>query len=114
MSRELTLTQAAAITPGRPHVKTVLRWIIHGVMGYRRHKGDVIRQRVYLEARKVGGQWFIRPEALDAFSRATTPPAQRQRPVPPRLQREREHRRHERAVHACHAMGITPIEGHAT
>jgi Protein of unknown function (DUF1580) len=61
----LTLTQAARLVPltrlDRPApVRTILRWILHGVRG------------VQLEAVRIGGRWVTSPEALERFTSTLT------------------------------------------
>lgn len=102
--REMTLTQAANSLPGRGYTKKLLRWIRHGVWvgsGMERHK-------VFLQARKMGGMWFIAPEAIEEFSRCVTPGGHE--PQPPRcreryLRRQRQNR-HDRAMESLKAQGF--------
>lgn len=61
----LTLTQAARLVPltrlDRPApVRTILRWVRHGVRGVR------------LEAVRIGGRWVTTPEALERFTSTLT------------------------------------------
>lgn len=51
----LTLSQAAATLPGRPHLSTLHRWRLRGVRG--------VRLRTCL----VGGRRFTRPEWIAEF-----------------------------------------------
>ena len=51
----ITVTLAAKQIPGRPHVATVWRWILHGLNGIR------------LESVKVGGRRFTSEEAIQRF-----------------------------------------------
>jgi hypothetical protein len=55
----LTLEQAAARLPGRPHVSTVARWTLHGIRGVR------------LPSIKVGGRRFIDERAIASWIAAT-------------------------------------------
>jgi hypothetical protein len=48
----------AAMTGGpRPHAHTVLRWATKGIRGQR------------LRAERIGGRWFVTPQALAEFHR---------------------------------------------
>ncbi len=51
----LTLTQAAHRIPGRPSMRTLWRWVSHGVGGRR------------LETIKFGGRRFTSREAIDRY-----------------------------------------------
>ena len=73
----VTLTQAARMLPGHPHVSTLWRWCRRGVKG------------IVLETYVVAGRRFTSTEALERFASATTaaangepPPAQTPRQPP--------------------------------
>ena len=53
----LTLSEAAALLPGRPSIPTIWRWRIRGVKGRR------------LESVAIGGKVFTSREALARFAR---------------------------------------------
>ena len=67
----LTLTQAAATLPSKPHASTIHRWRLRGVRGIR------------VETIMVGGRRYTSREALERFSvrltasAAGTPPPAR-------------------------------------
>ena len=58
--QEITLAEAAKLLPlkcgKRRHVKTLIRWIRHGVRG------------VKLAGRRLGNDWYTTPAALEQFS----------------------------------------------
>jgi len=54
-SEYMTLTQAAKLIPGRPHLSTVHRWGQHGVKG------------VKLETLRAGSRVFTTREAVETF-----------------------------------------------
>lgn len=54
----LTVHEAAALLPGRPHVATIRRWLSRGARGIR------------LECVKIGGRTFVRQSALERFVEA--------------------------------------------
>ena len=56
----ISLKEACASLPGRPHISTIWRWIQRGIDGIR------------LETVKVGGKRFTSAEALERFIQATT------------------------------------------
>ena len=56
----LTLTQATAELPGRPHIPTIWRWHARGLHG------------VKLETIVIGGRRFTSREALQRFAERTT------------------------------------------
>ena len=59
--RKLTISQAARIVPGRPHVSSVWRWCRKGV---KTRSG----QRVRLEHCRYGSRIFTSKQALDRFA----------------------------------------------
>ncbi len=64
--RLVSLTEAAALLPGRPHLATLWRWCTRGVRGRR------------LESLEIGGRRYTSLEALQRFSQphgASPPPA---------------------------------------
>src|SRR5438552_644314 len=70
--RAITLADAAALLPpgrnGRPVTAScVLRWVLRGV----RVRGA--RERVRLEALRIGGRWLTSKEAMQRFAEAQTP-----------------------------------------
>jgi len=65
----MTLRQASAVIPGRPHVGTILRWITDGVYP----SGDKSR-RVRLSGKKIGGRWSVSRQAIAEFIDAATGP----------------------------------------
>ena len=86
----ITLTQAAQMLPGRPHVSTLWRWYRRGIRGVR------------LETYVLAGRRFTSVEALERFAAATTAAANGERP-PVRTPRQRE-----RAIAAAEAeLGIS-------
>ncbi len=58
--RHLTLSQAAAALPGRPHLSTLHRWRLRGVRGIR------------LETCLIGGRRFTTDQWLRDFIEATS------------------------------------------
>lgn len=56
----LTLAQAAALLPGKPHVSTMHRWRVRGVGG------------VILQTTRIGGRRYTTKEWLEAFIEATS------------------------------------------
>ena len=56
----LTMSQAAALLPGRPHISTVWRWVARGVRG------------VKLATTICGARRYTTRRALEEFMRATT------------------------------------------
>ena len=64
----LTLSQAAKLLPGTPHVSTLWRWVQHGCRG------------VKLESLALAGRRFTSREALDRFAAATTAAANHEVP----------------------------------
>jgi hypothetical protein len=62
--RPLSLSQAAAALPGRPHLSTIHRWRLRGVRG------------VKLETCLVGGKRVTTHEALLRFMQRTTDAAE--------------------------------------
>lgn len=81
----LSLTEAAKVAPGRPHLATVWRWCQRGVRG------------VKLETIVVGGRRFTTTEALERFIARTTAAANGE-PAPIRTPRQRQ-----RAIAAAEA-----------
>jgi len=70
-SDTLTLTEACRVLPpgrngSRPHLSTLLRWIMHGVPA-------PDGRRVRLAAVRMGGKWLISRAALADFAEALTP-----------------------------------------
>jgi hypothetical protein len=51
----LTIDEAAALCPGRPHRHTVYRWHLYGIRGKR------------LDAKKINGRLYTSRDALEAF-----------------------------------------------
>jgi len=80
--RLISFIEATRVTPGRPHVSTVVRWGTKGVRG------------VLLETILVGGRRFTSHEAIERFIAAVTAAANGE-PAPTRTpaQRQREHDR---------------------
>lgn len=102
--REMTLTEAAGSLPGRPYVKKLMRWIRQGVWTGPRED----RRKVHLEARKIGGLWYVTSEALERFIRELTPESQRAT-AQRSHQRHRRldgQRRHERAMEYLRSQGF--------
>ena len=64
-SNYLSLSEVAAIAPGRPHTATVWRWCRRGI----RARSGV---RVRLEHLRVGGRVFVEKKALDRFFASLT------------------------------------------
>ena len=56
----LSLTAAAKLLPGRPHVATIYRWFQHGIRGVR------------LETVLIGGKRFTSHEAIQRFAERGT------------------------------------------
>ena len=56
----ISLKDACAYLPGRPHISTMWRWIKRGIAGIR------------LETVKVGGKRFTSVEAIERFIASTT------------------------------------------
>jgi len=54
----LTLSQAAALLPGKPHISTMHRWRLRGVRG------------VKLRTQLIGGRRYTKPQWLDEFFEA--------------------------------------------
>ena len=73
----LSLSEAAKVTPGRPHVSTLWRWQKRGVRGVR------------LSTVIVGGRRFTSREAIEQFIAATTAAANGEAP-PVRTPRQRQ------------------------
>lgn len=73
----LTLTQAAATLPNKPHASTIHRWRLNGVRGIR------------LETIMVGGRRYTSREALERFSARLTAAADGE-PPPSRTGKQRE------------------------
>lgn len=77
----ITLSQAAALLPGRPHLSTLHRWRLGGIRGVR------------LQTALVGGRRFTTRQWLDEFIAKTTAAADGE-PVrsqaPSRLERDAE------------------------
>ena len=63
-----SLSAAARILPGRPHVSTLHRWRLRGVQG------------VKLETIRIGGRRFTSLEALEQFSARVTAAANGESP----------------------------------
>jgi hypothetical protein len=61
----LTLSKAAGVLPGQPHVSTLFRWATRGVRG------------VKLETCLLGGRRYTSRQALQRFSSAATGATQR-------------------------------------
>lgn len=74
--RIVSLTEAAQVAPGRPHLATVWRWALHGCRG------------VKLETIVSGGRRYTSHEAIGRFVAATTAVAAGQ-PAPKRTRAER-------------------------
>ena len=72
----LTLTEAAKLLPGRPHISTLHRWRTRGVHG------------VKLITEKVGGRRVVAIGDLEAFIAATTAAADG-KPAPTRTAKKR-------------------------
>lgn len=74
-----TITEAAKLFPGRPHVATIWRYVHTGVRGLR------------LETIKVGGKRFTSHEAVERFIERVTAAADgREIPVRTAKQRARD------------------------
>ena len=82
----LTLAQAAATLPGRPHLSTLHRWRLRGVRG--------VRLRTCL----VGGRRFTTPRWLREFCAASTAAGDELIAPPSAPSRDRE-----RAIRAAEA-----------
>ena len=61
----LTLTQASKITPGRPHISSIWRWIRRGTL-------TRSRSRVHLRAVRAGGRIFTTRAWLDEYMTAVS------------------------------------------
>ncbi|HUY32009.1 MAG TPA: DUF1580 domain-containing protein [Pirellulales bacterium] len=72
----LSLSEATALLPGRPHLSTVWRWVLKGVRGVR------------LETLVSGGRRYTTHEALERFVAGTTAAAHGQ-PAPVRTPKQR-------------------------
>jgi hypothetical protein len=99
----LTLMQASRILPtgrngSRPHLSTLIRWIIEGV---RLADG----RRVRMEAVRLGGKWITSREALQRFTAALTPVLSDTPPPPPRTPGKRQ-RASERAACELEKLGM--------
>ena len=81
----LSLTQAAASLPNRPHVCTLHRWRLSGVAG------------ILLETVRIGGRRFTSREALDRFHKSVTAAADGEAPS------RRTPRQRQRAVERAEA-----------
>lgn len=83
----LTLSQAAKLLPGKPHVSTLWRWVQHGCRG------------IKLESLVLAGRRFTSREALDRFAAATTAAANGSvAPLRTAKQRQRDIRRAEQEL----------------
>lgn len=105
----LTPTEATKRLACRPHVNTLMRWILDGVAVPGRG------ERVRLAARKEGGRWRIHAGDLRRFVRCTTAATvERHAPAAPSVQadphaareRRRAQRRHDQAMADLEAMGV--------
>jgi hypothetical protein len=92
----LTLAEACRLLPrgrngARPHLSTILRWILDGAPA-------VGGERVRLAALRVGGKWVTSRAALQAFAEALTPASRTCMPSQVRTptQRQRDLKRTER------------------
>lgn len=87
----LTLAEAARLTPGRPHLATLRRWVTRGVRGH------------VLESRLIGGKRLTSHEALQNFFAAIN--------QQPSIQSERTATTlHKEALADLAAEGILPCE----
>lgn len=82
-AKALTLAEAAALLPGRPHIETVRRWCLKGLAG-----------GVRLEYFRSGGKLFTTRPAIEAFLAAQNG----YDPAEPRRQRD--------AADALSSMGV--------
>ena len=73
----VSLSSAAKLLPGRPHISSIFRWVSRGVRGNR------------LETWLIGGRRYTSREALERFIAATTAAAAGE-PPPVRTPRQRE------------------------
>jgi hypothetical protein len=73
----LSLSEAASLLPGRPHISTLHRWRLRGVHG------------VKLVTAKVGGRRMVAAEELDRFIESVTAAADGE-PQPVRTARQRQ------------------------
>src|SRR5262245_53781183 len=101
----LTLAEACALLPrgrngSRPHLSTVLRWILHGAP-----TPDGCG-RVKLAAVRCGAKWVTSREALRAFAAALTPSqSATHASLPPNTRRQRQ-KASERAAKKLEEIGI--------
>lgn len=63
-SEYISLQQAAAYLPSRPHLNSVKRWILNGL--------SVRGSRVRLRAVKAGTSWYTKTTWVDEFLEQTT------------------------------------------
>lgn len=75
--RLISLTEAAKVLPGRPHISSIFRWISTGAKG------------IKLETIVCAGRRFTSLEAIERFIAATTAAAAGE-PPPSRTPRQRE------------------------
>jgi hypothetical protein len=90
----LTLAEACRVLPrgrngSRPHLSTVLRWILQGAPAYD-------GRRVKLAAVRGGAKWVTSRAAIREFVEALTPPPDGEAARPPRTAKQRQ-RESERA-----------------
>src|SRR5689334_20837076 len=76
----LSLTEARKVLPtgrngSRPHISTLMRWILDGVKS---PNGETIR----LRAARLGSKWVTSKEALSEFMDALTPEIGEAQPTP--------------------------------
>jgi len=98
----ITLAQAAALLPrgrngARVTLGCVLRWVLQGAK-------SPTRERIRLEAVRLGGRWVTSREALNRFAQRLTPQLGDEPPAPLRTANQRR-RASERAARELEQMG---------